>query len=144
MKPGLIVKGHRYYSPKFDEYLTAVKRGRRTSVFRRDNGMEIRLAPKSVFYLSADDYNLCDDLAMAAKMTWFFPWFDDASGTEVNWEEANEHVVRSFRTAIKDLSEGLIDQNFLDMPNPQESFTRFWEIIRGMGLDDTLAKNIHI
>lgn len=27
MKRGLIVKGRRYYSPKFDEYLTAVKRG---------------------------------------------------------------------------------------------------------------------
>lgn len=42
------------------------------------------------------------------------------------------------------MKRGLIDQNFLDMPNPLESFTRFWEIIRGMGLDDTLAKYIHL
>ena len=144
MRLGLIVKGRRYYSPKFDEYLTAVKRGRRTCVFRRGNGMKIRVAPKSVFYLSIDDYNLCDDLALAAKMTWFCPWFDDATGTEVNWEEANKHVVRSYRTAVKDLSEGLIDQDFLEMPNPKESFTRFLAIIRGMGLDDSLAKYIHI
>lgn len=136
MKRGLIVKGRRYYSPKFDEYLTAVKRGNRMSVFRRDNGMEVRLAPKNVFYLSVDDYNLCDGLATVAKMTWFSPWFDNATGTEVDWEEADKHTVSSYRTAIKDLSEGLIDLDFFDMPDSMEACSRFRSVVYGMGLRD--------
>ncbi len=136
MRHGLIVKGRRYYSPKFDEYVTAVRRGRRFATFRRPCGDAVRLAPKSVCYLSVDDYNLCDTLATKAKMTWFYPGFDDATGTEINFEEGDESDISSFRTALRDLSEGLIDEDFRLMPNPADANLRFRAILRGLSLPD--------
>ena len=136
MQRGLIVKGRRYYAPKFDEYVTAVEKHRRFVSFRRANGSVVKLMPKNVFYVSCDDYNLCSDLADSAKMSWFFPGFDETSGTEVNYEEGDLRNKRSFRIAIRDLSEGLIDVNFEDMENPRESDRRFRAIVLGMGFED--------
>ena len=136
MKRGLIVKGRRYYSPKFDEYVTAVKRHDHFVTFRRNNGDVVRILPKNVFYVSVDDYNLCDELATEAKMSWFFPWFDNATGTEINWDEADKNSARSFRNAIRDLSEGLIDENFKWLPDPKDCCRRFRAILCGMGLHD--------
>ncbi len=137
MKPGLIVKGRRYYSPKFDEYVVAVKRHREYITFRRASGETVLLKASSVFYLSVEDWNLCDTLATEAKMTWFWPGFDDETQTEYNIEWINGRERRkSFRAAVRDLSEGLIDQNFLMMPNPQESNARFRKIVRGLGICD--------
>ena len=136
MKRGLIVKGRRYYSPKFDEYVIAEQRGTKFSLFRRANGDTVRLSPMNVFYLSVEDYNMCDALAMGAKMAWFFPSVDDSTNTEINFEEADDRYARSYRNAVRDLSEGLIDENFKMMPDPIGCNTRFREVLRGMGLCD--------
>ena len=90
----------------------------------------------NVFYLSVDDYNMCDELAMEAKMTWFFPGVDDSTNAEINFEEADENDARSYRNAVRDLSEGLIDENFEMMPDPKGYNNRFREVLRGMGLYD--------
>ena len=136
MKRGLIVKDRRYYSPKYDEYVTAIRRHDHFATFRRNNGDVVRILPKNVSYVSVDDYNLCDELATEAKMSWFFPGFDDDTGTEFNFEEANPRKKRSFRIAVRDLSEGLIDRNFECMSDPEESDRRFRSIVCGMGYKD--------
>ena len=134
MRRGLIVKGRRYYSPKFGEYVIAKRRGAKFSTFSRANGETVRIAHTNVFYVSVDDFNMCDELAMAAKMTWFFSGLDDSTNTEINLEEADEHHVRSYRNAIRDLSEGLINEDFKRMTDPVECFRRFCLILHGMGL----------
>ena len=136
MKRGLIVKGRRYYSPKFNEYVIAIKHNNHFVRFLRENGDLVLLHPKNVSYLSVDDFNLCDELAISAKMTWFFPGFDEVTGTEVNFEEGDECNVSSYRDAICDLSEGLIDQDFKRMAKPYEYCIRFRAIVCGMGFKD--------
>ena len=136
MRRGLIVKGRRYYSPKFKEYVIAEKRGIKFATVRRMNGDIVRLNPANLFYVSADDYNLCDELATAAKMTWFYPGLDDSTNTEVNFEDADEHEVSSYRHAIRDLSEGLVNEDFKMIPDPLGYNNRFRQVLRGMGLSD--------
>lgn len=132
MKRGLIVRGHRYYSPKHDEYVVAVRRGRAYATFRRANGEVVRLLPKSVCYVSADDYNMCEVLAWSTRMdTWFDGRFDEKTGTEYNYERRNGHWRRtSYRLAIRDMYDGS-DMDCL--PIPKEYVSRFREIVRGMG-----------
>ena len=98
--------------------MIAEQRGVKFSLFRRANGDSVRLLPMNVSYLSVDDYNMCDELAMEAKMTWFFPGVDDSTNTEINFEEADETNISSYRNAVRDLSEGLIGENFKMMPDP--------------------------
>lgn len=136
MRRGLIVKGRRYYSPKFKEYVVAEKRGAKFATFRRANGDIVRLNPLNLFYVSVDDYNLCDELATEAKMAWFYPGLDDSTNTEVNFENADEHEVSSYRSAIRDVSEGLTNEDFKMMPDPFEYNKRFRQVLRGMGLYD--------
>ena len=136
MRRGLIVRGRRYYSPKFNEYVVAEKRGEKVATFRRANGDIVRIHPVNVFYVSVDDYNMCDELAMGAKMTWFYPSVDDSTNTEINFEEADAHDVSSYRNAIRDLSEGLIDEDFKRMSDPLGCNNRFRQVLRGMGLND--------
>lgn len=134
MRRGLIVKGRRYYSPRIDEYVVAVRRRRVFSFFRRMNGTVIRLAHRNVCYVSVDDYNLCDELANEAKTTWFFPHFDNATKTEVNleWENGRKRT-KSYRMAIRDLFDG-IDSALEFMPVPKEYGNRFRAIVQGMGI----------
>ena len=70
-------------------------------------------------------------------MSWFFPCFDDDTKTEFNLEfEKNRKQKKSYRSAIRDLSEGLIDLDFSRLEHPIEKNQQFREIIRGMGIDD--------
>lgn len=132
MKRGLIVKGRRYYSPKYDEYVVAVTRGCTYSTFRRKSGEVVRLLPKSVCYVSADDYNMCESLARSTRLdTWFDGRFDDATQTEYNYEWRNGRYRRtSYRMAIRDLHEGAALEV---LPIPKEYIRRFYEIVKGMG-----------
>ncbi len=47
-------------------------------------------------YLYVDDYSRCDTLAAKVKMAWVCPGFDDATGTEINFEEGDETDISSF------------------------------------------------
>ena len=96
----------------------------------------MRIVPKNVFYVSLNDYNMCDELATGAKMTWFYSGVDNSTNTEVNFEEGNEHNVSSYRNAVRDLSEGLIDEDFQRTPAPLAYNKRFRQVLRGMGLHD--------
>jgi len=101
------------------------------------DGVEDQFPLKLLSYLSKDDYHLCYDLADAARMTWFSPWIDVSSATEIIREQdKGRFYSRSYRNAVRDLSEGLIDVNFLVMERPMESNQRFRSILRGMGLYD--------
>lgn len=134
MKRGLIVKGRRFYSLKHHEYVVAVKRGRTYATFRRANGEIVKLLPRSVCYVSADDYYMCEDLARSTKMnTWFDGRFDDETQTEYNYEWRNGRYRRtSYRLAIRDMYEG---SDMEVLPIEKDHIRRFREIVKGMGYD---------
>ena len=132
MKRSLIIKGRRYYSPKHDEYVVAVKRGSVYSTFRRTNGDVVRLLPKNVCYVSAEDFDLCECIAMWTKMdTWFEGGFDEKTGTEYNHEWKDDRYCRtSYRIAILTMYAG---STLECLSIPQEYIRRFYEIVKGMG-----------
>lgn len=132
MKPALIIKGRRYYSPKLDEYVVAVKRGRVYSTFKRANDVRVRILPKNVWYVSVDDFNMCEELARATRMdSWFEGYFDENVGMEMNheWREGRYHLT-SYRHAIRDMYDGTDMDN---LPIPKGYVHRFREIVKGMG-----------
>ena len=138
MKSGQIVKERRYYSPKYDEYIVAVKRGSTYSTFRRGNGEVVRLLPKNVCYVSPEDFDTCECIAMWTKMdSWFEGGFDEKTGTEYNHERIDGRYRRtSYRSAIRDMYEGSADgANFECLQIPREDIDRFFDIVKGMGYE---------
>ena len=135
MRRGLIVKGRRYYSPKFNEYVVAIKRNRHFATYRRTNDEIVRLKHKSVCYLSVDDFNMCDHIGMAAKMSWFDSRFDEVTGTEFIAASGMDYGT-SYRNAIRSLSEGTVDHSFEWVSNcdPKDYCRRFKAVLLGMGI----------
>ena len=138
MRRGLIVRGRRYYSPKLNEYVIAIKRNRHFATYRRTNGDIVRLAHKNVWYLSIDDFNMCAHIGTAAKMNWFDARFDKATCTEFIEPHGIEYGT-SYRNAVRDLAEGTVDQSFEWVPNcdPKDYSRRFSAVLQGMGIVDS-------
>ncbi len=138
MKPGLIVKGRRYYSSKYDEYVVAVKRGSAYSTFRRANGEVVRLLSKNVCYVSPEDFDTCECTATWTKMdSWFEGGFDEKTGTEYNHEWVDGRYRRaSYRSAIRDMYDGSADGVNLEcLQISQEDIDRFFAVVKGMGYE---------
>lgn len=136
MLKNLIIKGRRYYSSQYKEYVFAVKTDAKSATFLRSNGSVIKSNYKDISYLSPADYNMCIKLAVAAKITWYCPFFDNGTGTEYNCEGSRLTKKYSFRNAIRDLSEGLVDDDFQTMTYTEDYYCRFRAMLHGMGLKE--------
>lgn len=61
--------------------MVAIKRDDDDLCFRSPNGDVVRIDAKEICYASVDNFNMCSEIGDEAKMTRFFPWFDDETGT---------------------------------------------------------------
>lgn len=126
MKEKSLARGLKYWSVDFHEYVTYLGIG----VYKKQDGTEVKLEPKHVRWMSDQDLSVCWALADAAKMEWFMPDLDLKENEEYNeGEDGRENLYN----AIRDLSEGLIDQNFKECKAPRAK-SRFNKILRNMGL----------
>lgn len=153
MRPGLIVKGRRYWCtglrrhgmlPDYVISATGVYGGTLyeppdpivlVSPVTSSGKLKCTVRSSSLTYLSPDDAEMCQRLAEKAKMDWFNYELDTTWNMEVNREyDDRGHLRRtSFRNVIKQLSEGLIDEDFKRMPDPVATELRFRDIVIGMG-----------
>lgn len=153
MRHGLIVKGRKYWDMAGHRYVTALNPvKKRDGTVDREQwivhwaGVVYSVKPRYLTYLAPEDQTLCQDLADAAKMDWFNSEFDKKWNEERNREYDDHGHLRhtSYRNAVKVLSEGLTEQNFLDIEyvggrrrhSPPRAEYFFRKIVEGMGFDD--------
>ena len=145
MKRSLLVKGRTYWDNLHGRYVSVMSiQGGEVVValppFDCDDGSTYAVNAADLRYVSPQDYDLCADLAHAARMGWFNPDVDEDTGTEFIWDTESGHDFRtrkaSFRNAVKVLSEGLTTDNFEDMRCPADADRRFRGIVMNMGFED--------
>lgn len=151
MRPGLIIKGRKYWDGHGSRYVMALgpMKKRDWTIDKKEwlvvwAGVVYTVKAQQLAYLSPEDSTLCQDLADAAHMDWF--QYENLCNDEWNREyDDHGHLRRtSLRNAIKVLSEGLIDQNFLDIEyvggrrchSPRTAERDFRCILERLGFDD--------
>lgn len=148
MKKSLVVRWRTYWDNKHGQYV-GVKSVTGESAVVFDSPFytsgtsyvfDYAVDVKHLRYASPQDFDLCYELACAARMNWFNPGIDDKTGTEFNWDTESGKDFRkrksSFRKAVKVMSEGLIDQDFLKQRCPADAEFRFRGLVKNMGFED--------
>ena len=106
MKRSLLVKGRTYWDNLHGRYVSVMSvQGGKVVValppFDCDDGFTYAANAVDLRYVSPQDYDLCSDLAHAARMGWFNPDIDDATGTEFICDTESGRDFRTRRASFR-------------------------------------------